>query len=105
MRNLRSSRFSSLAFVLAALHNGQGVHALDEDAFDPLTYVDPLIGTANYGNVFPGATLPFGIAKAVADTTSDSNQGGFTLDGTPVSGFSAFHGEPASQYMFELHLI
>ncbi|KAI4595197.1 hypothetical protein KJ359_007173 [Pestalotiopsis sp. 9143b] len=91
MRNLCSSRFSSLAFVLAALHNGQAVHALDEDAFDPLTYVDPLIGTANYGNVFPGATLPFGIAKAVADTTSDSNQGGFTLDGTPVSGFSAFH--------------
>ncbi|KAK6224069.1 hypothetical protein LQW54_000216 [Pestalotiopsis sp. IQ-011] len=91
MRNLCSSRLSSLAFVLAALHNGQAVHALEEDAFDPLTYVDPLIGTANYGNVFPGATLPFGIAKAVADTTSDSNQGGFTLDGAPVSGFSAFH--------------
>jgi len=30
------------------------------------------------GNVFPGATLPYGMAKAVADTNSGSNQGGFT---------------------------
>jgi hypothetical protein len=35
--------------ILALLHNGYAVHALDE-AFDPLAYVDPLIGTANYGN-------------------------------------------------------
>ncbi|KAI1412043.1 glycoside hydrolase family 92 protein [Hypoxylon sp. FL1857] len=31
------------------------------------------------------------MAKAVADTTSGSNQGGFTLDDTPISGFSALH--------------
>ncbi|KAH6653020.1 glycoside hydrolase family 92 protein [Truncatella angustata] len=61
------------------------------DAFNPLTYVDSLIGTANEGNVFAGATLPYGIAKAVADTNSTSRQGGFTLDGSPVTGFSAFH--------------
>lgn len=41
--------------------------------------------------VFPGATLPYGVAKAVADTNSGSNQGGFTLDGSPVSGFSVLH--------------
>ncbi|KAK9413346.1 putative Glycoside hydrolase family 92 protein [Seiridium unicorne] len=58
---------------------------------NPTSYVDPLIGTANGGNVFAGATLPYGIAKAVADTTSDSRQGGFTLDGSPVSGFSVLH--------------
>lgn len=27
--------------------------------FDPLQYVDQLIGTANGGNVFAGATLPY----------------------------------------------
>ena len=56
--------------------------------FDPLQYVDPLIGASNGGNVFPGASLPYGMAKAVADTNSSSNQGGFTLDGSPVTGFS-----------------
>ncbi|PNP45309.1 hypothetical protein TGAMA5MH_03033 [Trichoderma gamsii] len=60
-------------------------------AFDPLTYVDLLVGSSNGGNVFPGATLPFGMAKAVADTNSGSNQGGFTLDGSPVTGFSVMH--------------
>ncbi|KAI1159482.1 family 92 glycosyl hydrolase [Nemania serpens] len=59
--------------------------------FDPLQYVDQLIGTQNGGNVFAGASLPYGLAKAVADTNSGSNQGGFTLDGTPVLGFSALH--------------
>lgn len=43
------------------------------------------------GNVFPGATLPFGMAKAVADTNSESNQGGFTTDGSLVTGFSSMH--------------
>ena len=46
--------------------------ALAQDAFDPLAYVDPLIGASNGGNVFPGASLPYGMAKAVADTTSDT---------------------------------
>ncbi|KAM7195311.1 glycoside hydrolase [Naviculisporaceae sp. PSN 640] len=64
---------------------------LDLQTFDPLEYVDPLIGASNGGNVFAGASLPYGMAKAVADTTSESNQGGFTLDGAPVSGFSMMH--------------
>ncbi|KAI7486434.1 glycoside hydrolase family 92 protein [Hortaea werneckii] len=55
---------------------------------DPLRYVDPLIGSSNGGNVFPGATLPYGMAKASADTDSESNQGGFTTDGSNVTGGS-----------------
>jgi putative alpha-1,2-mannosidase len=31
------------------------------------------------------------MAKAVADTNSGSNQGGFTLDGSPITGFSSMH--------------
>ena len=60
-------------------------------ALDPLKYVDLLIGTSEGGNVFPGATLPYGMAKAVADTNSSSDQGGFTLDGSPIQGFSSMH--------------
>ncbi|KAI5923062.1 alpha-1,2-mannosidase, putative subfamily [Camillea tinctor] len=53
-------------------------------------FVDPLIGTLNGGHVFAGATLPFGMAKAVADVTSD-NQGGYASNGSPVTGFSHMH--------------
>src|SRR5690606_41445512 len=35
--------------------------------------------------------LPYGMAKAVADTNSGSRQGGFTLDGSSVTGFSMMH--------------
>ncbi|KAL0471695.1 alpha-1,2-mannosidase [Neurospora intermedia] len=65
--------------------------ALAQDTDDILQYVDPLIGSSNGGNVFPGASLPYGMAKAVADTNSSSNQGGFTLDGAPITGFSMMH--------------
>ncbi|KAA8652041.1 hypothetical protein EYZ11_004168 [Aspergillus tanneri] len=61
------------------------------DDYDVLQYVDPLIGSANGGNVFAGASLPYGMAKAVADTNSQSNQGGFAYDGSDITGFSSLH--------------
>ena len=59
-------------------------------SFDPLTFVDPLIGTSNEGNVFAGASRPYGLAKAVADVDGQ-NTGGFATDGSNVTGFSAMH--------------
>ncbi|POR35422.1 Glycosyl hydrolase 92 [Tolypocladium paradoxum] len=59
--------------------------------FDPIKYVDPLIGSTNGGNVFSGATLPYGMAKAVADTNAGANQAGFNPDGSAVTGFSIMH--------------
>ncbi|KAF2087807.1 glycoside hydrolase family 92 protein [Saccharata proteae CBS 121410] len=58
--------------------------------FDVLRYVDPLIGTVNGGHVFPGATLPFGMAKAVADVDGE-NQGGFASDNSSITGWSHMH--------------
>ncbi|GAB7348142.1 hypothetical protein MBLNU459_g6158t1 [Dothideomycetes sp. NU459] len=55
-----------------------------------LQFVNPLIGTANGGHVFPGATLPFGMAKAVADVNGD-NEGGYASDGSNITGFSHMH--------------
>ncbi|KAK5133989.1 hypothetical protein LTR08_007109 [Meristemomyces frigidus] len=55
-----------------------------------LSFVDPLIGTVNGGHVFPGATLPFGMAKAVADVDGE-DQGGFASDGSNITGFSHMH--------------
>lgn len=65
--------------------------ALGKVIKDNLAFVDPLIGAANGGNVFAGASLPYGMAKAVADTNSESNQGGFTLDDSNITGFSLMH--------------
>lgn len=55
-----------------------------------LPYVNQLIGTSNGGNSFAGATLPYGMAKAVADVTGE-NTGGYGSDGSPVQGFSHLH--------------
>lgn len=82
---MASYRVRLISWVMAA-----GV-VLGKNTVDNLAFVDPLIGAADGGNVFPGASLPYGMAKAVADTNSGSNQGGFTLDGSNVTGFSLMH--------------
>jgi len=64
--------------------------AAPSDSFDTLRYVDPLIGSNNGGNVFSGASLPYGLAKAVADVDGQ-NTGGFSTDGSNVTGFSSVH--------------
>ncbi|GKT94227.1 glycosyl family 92 protein [Colletotrichum tofieldiae] len=56
----------------------------------PLAFVDPLVGSQGGGNVFAGATLPYGLAKAVADVDGEKT-GGFATDGSNVTGFSIVH--------------
>ncbi|KAF2679416.1 glycoside hydrolase family 92 protein [Lentithecium fluviatile CBS 122367] len=80
-RNLLLCVFSSFIFIVT----------LAQNTTDNLKYVDQLIGSANGGNVFPGATLPYGMAKAVADVDSQSNQGGFTTENGNVTGFGTMH--------------
>jgi putative alpha-1,2-mannosidase len=80
------SRLTSLTLLLTLLSTSC-------TAFDPLPLIDPLIGTQNGGNVFAGASRPYGLAKAVADVDpSVSNAGGFATDpGAKITGFSAAH--------------
>lgn len=59
-------------------------------SFDVFQYVNQFIGTFNGGNVFAGASLPYGMAKAVADV-SGQNTAGFASDGSNVTGFSSMH--------------
>ena len=75
---------TSLIQVPVAAQNSTG------DCF--LRFVDPLIGTTNGGHVFPGATLPFGMAKAGADVNVE-NQGGFSTGDVMgnITGFSHMH--------------
>ncbi|KAI0408439.1 alpha-1,2-mannosidase-like protein [Xylaria palmicola] len=59
---------------------------------DVLQFVDPLIGTVNGGHVFPGATLPYGMAKSVADTSNwGEAAAGFVSDDSLIQGFSQLH--------------
>ena len=67
--------------------------------------VAPFIGSVNGGNVFAGASLPYGMAKAVADV-SGQDTAGWAYDFTNITGFSAQHdsgtGGNPSQGMFPL---
>jgi hypothetical protein len=81
------------------------LHPPQNQTVDGFQYVDPLIGTSAggmlqsfetmtllsfSGHAFPGATLPFGMVKAVADVSGE-NQGGFSSDGSNIIGFSHMH--------------
>jgi putative alpha-1,2-mannosidase len=78
---MRLNKSLPAAFLLATCARAE---------FDPLSLVDPLIGTDNDGNVFAGANLPYGMAKAVADVNGEDT-GGFATDGSSVTGFSSMH--------------
>lgn len=65
-------------------------------AQDPTPYVDPLIGTRNGGDVFPGAVVPFGMLSwspenTRGDATRTAAPGGYHYDATRIRGFSLTH--------------
>ncbi|SED91629.1 alpha-1,2-mannosidase, putative [Streptomyces sp. 2231.1] len=97
-------RFRPLSLLLAALlaSGGAATPALAVTAAppglvkDPTPYVDPLIGTRNGGNVFPGAVVPFGMLSwspenTRGDATRTAAPGGYQYDATRVRGFSLTH--------------
>ncbi len=53
--------------------------------------VDPIIGTAGTGNVFPGADTPFGMLQWSPDTTRPSEGGGYSAGSRDITGFSLTH--------------
>jgi predicted alpha-1,2-mannosidase len=63
---------------------------------EPAALVNPLIGTANSGNTFPGAVLPFGmVAFSPEELLPGAGRGippgGYAYDATQVRGFSLTH--------------
>src|SRR5688572_30308000 len=65
-------------------------------AADPAAHVNPFIGTANGGNTFPGAMVPFGMVQwspenTRGDATRRPAPGGYHYDATRVRGFSLTH--------------
>ncbi len=60
---------------------------------DYTRYVDPMIGTAEHGHVFPGATMPFGMVQLSPDerTTGWDWCSGYNYSSTSIMGFSHTH--------------
>lgn len=52
-----------LTLAQHAIPTRAGKAARQTTDFDVLDWIDPLIGSRNGGNVFAGATLPYGMAK------------------------------------------
>ena len=77
-----------LAFIIGLIIFKTLFVRADEDV---LQHIDPLIGTTGGGHVFPGATLPFGMAKPVADIGGKEAVGGFASEESPINGFSSLH--------------
>lgn len=90
LRSMHHRGISLVFYFLGIFAPVVAQNTTNTTTFDPLIYVDPLIGSTNGGNVFAGASLPYGIAKAVADVDG-ANTGGFATDGSNVTGFSSLH--------------
>ncbi|MFC8452454.1 lectin [Kitasatospora sp. NPDC057223] len=58
---------------------------------DPASLVNPLLGTSNGGNTFPGADTPFGMVSWSPDTSSRPPGGDYAYSDNVVSGFSLNH--------------
>ncbi|MEE4215408.1 MAG: glycoside hydrolase family 92 protein, partial [Bacteroidales bacterium] len=63
------------------------------EILDPLAYVDPFIGTAYHGHVFPGATLPFGMVQLSPDNGTNGWDwcSGYHYSDTVIAGFGHTH--------------
>ncbi|MGH8146288.1 MAG: GH92 family glycosyl hydrolase, partial [Rhodanobacteraceae bacterium] len=62
----------------------------------PAARVNPLIGSRNGGNTYPGATLPFGMLQWSPENTKGKHDraaapGGYQYDATRIRGFSLTH--------------
>ncbi|MEV0919503.1 lectin [Streptomyces sp. NPDC049967] len=60
-------------------------------ATDPASLVNPLLGTSNGGNTFPGADTPFGMVSWSPDTDSRPPGGNYAYSDNVVTGFSLNH--------------
>ncbi len=60
---------------------------------DPVTLVDPFIGTGGHGHTYPGATVPFGMVQLSPDTRKDGWDGcsGYHFSDSVILGFSHTH--------------
>lgn len=83
----------SVGLLIIAAGCTSGHPEADEPSADLTQYVNPLIGTSGFGNVYPGAQVPFGGIQISPDTDYDDydTAAGYKYDHPTVLGFSLTH--------------
>ncbi|MGW0773908.1 GH92 family glycosyl hydrolase [Streptomyces sp. NPDC002835] len=87
---------SALAAALTVALPMPASSAATDPVEHPATWVDPLIGSANGGNTYPGAVLPYGMislspTSTTGDQTSTGAANGYQYDATRIRGLSLTH--------------
>ena len=84
------SRILTTALVVGATVSSQAVFGYPDRSSE----VNPFVGTTNGGNVFPGATMPFGMVQFSPEATPVNTKrmiaapGGYEYRATGIRGFS-----------------
>lgn len=78
-----------LAVLMGALPAAAGAEPAPADDFSQ--WVDPMIGTAPVGFVFPGAVRPFGMVQVSPDTEGPFAYSGYLATDQTIRGFSMVH--------------
>src|ERR1700754_4967856 len=94
----RTRVLAALAGVAVTIPIGAAAQASGPSPLisDPVSYVNPLIGSTNLGNTYPGAVRPFGMISW-SPQTSRGNQistpapGGYQYAATKIRGLSLTH--------------
>ena len=91
-------RFEFSSWKLAAAEKGmegtrQASLPVEKSALELIHYVNPFVGTAGFGNVYPGAQLPFGGIQISPDTADDNydNAAGYKYTDPTIQGISLTH--------------
>lgn len=89
MKNLLSIAIFTITFLQWGCEESSRPTSL----FDPLTYVDPFIGTGAHGHTFPGPTTPFGAVQLSPDTRllGWEASSGYHYSDSIIYGFSHTH--------------
>jgi predicted alpha-1,2-mannosidase len=95
----RRGRAALLALVTGAAVSLAAVTAADPAAAaadDPASLVDPLVGSANQGETFPGADTPYGMVQwspenSCGNQTRTCQPGGYDHGSDTIRGFSLTH--------------
>ena len=80
-------------FLLAVMALSMTVCAKSDDAKRLIDYVNPFVGTDGYGNVYPGAQIPFGGIQISPDTDEHFYDcaSGYKWNRQSIQGFSLTH--------------
>ena len=91
----RSLEVKDIALAAAALLLPLGLQAKPKTTTSkaPIDYVNPFVGTDGYGNVYPGAQLPFGGIQISPETDEHFYDcaSGYKWNRNSIQGFSLTH--------------